>query len=204
MSQVTLIDLIRHGEPVGGRLYRGSGIDDPLSEKGWAQMWAAVGEEVPWHTVVTSPLLRCRAFAEALTKRYGLPLELEPRFREVGFGAWEGRRPEEIERDMPDAYAAFYADPVRARPAGAESLERFGARVAAALEDMLVRHVGEHLLVVAHAGVIRAAMGFVLGATPEAWYRVRVDNAGITRFHHDQSGMRLEFHNRRQIDSGPV
>ena len=39
----TTIDLIRHGEPVGGRKYRGQ-TDDPLSEKGWAQMWAAVGD----------------------------------------------------------------------------------------------------------------------------------------------------------------
>ena len=35
----TVIDLIRHGEPVGGRRYRGH-IDDPLSERGWQQMWS--------------------------------------------------------------------------------------------------------------------------------------------------------------------
>lgn len=35
----TLIDLIRHGEPAGGRRYRGHGLDDPLTEKGWSQMW---------------------------------------------------------------------------------------------------------------------------------------------------------------------
>ncbi|MHB1590203.1 MAG: histidine phosphatase family protein [Sulfuricella sp.] len=39
----TTIDLIRHGEPVGGRRYRGR-TDDPLSEKGWNQMWTAVGD----------------------------------------------------------------------------------------------------------------------------------------------------------------
>ncbi|MEW6253578.1 MAG: histidine phosphatase family protein, partial [Planctomycetota bacterium] len=61
----TLIDLMRHGEPVGGRRYRGQ-VDDPLSEKGWAQMRAAVGEAAPWHHVVSSPLLRCREFAETL------------------------------------------------------------------------------------------------------------------------------------------
>ncbi|HEB98153.1 MAG TPA: histidine phosphatase family protein [Thiotrichales bacterium] len=201
MGEVTLIDFIRHGEPEGGRLYRGSGVDDPLSEKGWAQMWAAVGEEAPWTAVLSSPLVRCRAFAEALAERHGLPLELEPRFREVGFGAWEGRRPEEIERDTPEAYAAFYADPVHARPAGAEPLEAFGVRVAEALEEALARHAGGHPLVVAHAGVIRAALGFVLGAAPTAWYRVRVDNAGVTRFRRDRLGIRLEFHNRRRADS---
>ena len=40
---LTTIDLIRHGEPVGGRKYRGQ-TDDPLSEKGWEQMWKAVGD----------------------------------------------------------------------------------------------------------------------------------------------------------------
>ena len=35
----TIIDLIRHGEPEGGRAFRGHSIDDPLSEKGWQQMW---------------------------------------------------------------------------------------------------------------------------------------------------------------------
>jgi len=34
MHTTTTIDLLRHGEPVGGKRYRGQ-IDDPLSEKGW-------------------------------------------------------------------------------------------------------------------------------------------------------------------------
>ena len=31
----TLVDFIRHGEPEGGRRYRGNAVDDVLSEKGW-------------------------------------------------------------------------------------------------------------------------------------------------------------------------
>jgi hypothetical protein len=37
-----ILDLLRHGEPEGGRLYRGNLLDDPLSEKGWQQMQASV------------------------------------------------------------------------------------------------------------------------------------------------------------------
>jgi broad specificity phosphatase PhoE len=36
------LDLLRHGEPEGGRLYRGNLLDNPLSEKGWQQMQASV------------------------------------------------------------------------------------------------------------------------------------------------------------------
>jgi alpha-ribazole phosphatase len=196
----TTIDFLRHGEPVGGRRYRGDGVDDPLSDKGWRQMWDAVGEVVPWTRVVSSPLRRCRAFALALADRDRLPLSIEARFREVGLGAWEGLSPHDVLRDDPAAYAAFYRDPCRNRPPGAESLESFGARVGAALEALFAGCSGQHLLVVAHAGVIRAVLGQVLQSEPVAWYRTRVDNAGLTRVRRGQYGTRLEFHNCRSLD----
>ena len=85
--KVTTVDLIRHGEPVGGRKYRGQ-IDDPLSEKGWAQMRNAVGDFCPWQCVISSALLRCAAFAQELAQRHALPLILDERLKEIGFGAW--------------------------------------------------------------------------------------------------------------------
>jgi len=89
--KTTTIDLIRHGEPEGGSLYRGNSIDDPLSEKGWSQMWAAVEESLEWEKIITSPLRRCRTFAEALANKHDLSVEVDDRLREVGFGNWEGQ-----------------------------------------------------------------------------------------------------------------
>ena len=192
----TLIDLIRHGEPVGGRRYRGDGADDPLSEKGWQQMWCAVGDQAPWSRVISSPMQRCHAFAQAMEQRYQLPIEVDRRFREVGLGSWEGRTPDDVIERNEAEYQAFYDDPLRNRPEGSEPLDEFGQRVAEALDAACHRHTGEHVLVVAHAGVIRAALGHVLQADPVAWYRVRVDNASFTRVSHDGRRFRLEFHNR--------
>jgi alpha-ribazole phosphatase len=192
----TLVDFIRHGEPVGGRRYRGDGVDDPLSEKGWQQMWNAVCDHQPWQRVISSPLRRCHEFAAALSERYHIPLSIDARFREVGQGSWEGISPAQLIAANEAEYRAFYADPQRNRPLGSEPLEAFGARVAAALTEVVQASAGEHLLVVAHAGVIRAALGFVLQAEPVAWYRVRVDNAAFTRFLSGPYGLQLEFHNR--------
>ncbi len=194
--QETLIDFMRHGEPVGGRRYRGDSIDDPLSERGWEQMWQSVGDYAGWDAIVTSPLQRCSAFAGALAERLGLSLQVDPRFREVGMGAWEGMSPEQIIAQDPDAYAAFYRDPVNNRPSGCESLDSFAARVTLAGQALVERFAGKHILVVAHAGVIRASLGQVLQSPAVAWYRARVDNAAITRFRHGQYGIKLEFHNR--------
>lgn len=189
----TTLDLIRHGEPMGGRRYRGQ-IDDPLSEKGWAQMEAAVGDSAPWEHVVTSPLLRCRAFAEALAARHGIPLAIDSRLQEGGFGEWEGRTAAEIEAATPGAVARFKADPLNARPPGAEPLDIFHARVAAAVEEIAERHAGQRVLLVGHAGVIRMTLVWALGIPLAHAYRIEVANASLTRLRLADGHASLIFH----------
>lgn len=193
----TLIDLIRHGEPRGGRAYRGHGIDDPLSEKGWAQMWNAVDGHHDWDAIVSSPLRRCRDFAEALGERHHLPVEVEHDLREVGFGRWEGLTPEQVEAAYPEEYRAFHADPVHARPAGAEDLKAFIGRVTTTYRAIVERHAGQRILIVSHAGVMRAIIAHVLHAEPVGLYRIKVANAGISRIRHGRLGAVLELHNGR-------
>ena len=195
----TLIDLMRHGEPVGGRRYRGQ-IDDPLSEKGWAQMHAAVGNLAPWHHVVSSPLLRCREFAETLASRHGLPLRFDERLKEVGFGAWEGKSAAEIEAEAPGTLARFKADPVNARPEGAEPLADFHARVAAALDELLAQHAGQHLLLVGHAGVMRMALAWALHIPLEHAYRIEVATASLTRLRFESGRASLIFHGSPRVE----
>lgn len=194
-----VIDLMRHGEPVGGRRYRGQ-VDDPLSEKGWAQMRTAVGEAAPWTRIVSSPLARCRAFAEALAAERGLPIALEARLMEGGFGEWEGRSAAEIEAASPGALARFKVDPVGARPAGAEPLEDFHARVAAALDDLVARHPNEHLLLVGHAGVMRMALAWALHIPLEHAYRIEVASASLTRLRFDDGRASLIFHGSARVE----
>lgn len=192
----TFVDLIRHGEPEGGRRFRGHGINDPLSEKGWSQMWDAVGDECHWDKIISSPLARCKDFAEELAKKYGLPVEIDEQLKEVGFGSWEGRTPDEIQVNNPDEYKAFYLDPVGSCPAGAEPLNEFFARIALSYNSLVKENVGQNILVVAHAGVVRAVIAHVLGISPVTAYRIQIGNAGITRFQHDDIGAKLVFHNR--------
>ncbi|HEY9098504.1 MAG TPA: alpha-ribazole phosphatase family protein [Thiobacillus sp.] len=189
----TTLDLIRHGEPVGGRKYRGQ-VDDPLSEKGWQQMHAAVGDARPWTQIVSSPLMRCRAFAEILAHRHGLPLSFDDRLKEVGFGVWEGKTAGEIEQSTPGALDRFKSDPIHARPAGAEPLTDFFSRVAAGLDDMVTQHAGQHILLVGHAGVIRMAFAWALHVPLEHAYRVEVATASFTRLRFNGKRASLIFH----------
>jgi len=188
----TTLDFLRHGEPVGGKKYRGQ-TDDPLSEKGWAQMRAATAEVQPWTALVSSPLSRCKAFADWMSESLALPVQLDARLAEVRFGVWEGRTAEQLKQQDPDCIFNFKRDPVANRPEGAEPLADFHARVAAAYDDILQRHAGQHVLVVAHAGVIRMAICHALGLPYQQAYRINVGSAGLARFKIEiKSGQRFD------------
>jgi len=190
----TTIELLRHGEPVGGSRFRGQ-VDDPLSEHGWQQMRAAVDGDHHWQHVITSPLQRCHAFADWLAGEHSIPFSVEARFAEVGFGDWEGCTRAELEQRSPGQVARFYADPVAHRPPGAEPLDEFIARVTGGFEQLLTDLAGQSVLVIAHAGVIRAILAHVLCMQPAAMYRINVANAGITRLRTDHlRGFNFEAH----------
>lgn len=195
--QTTTIDMIRHGEPVGGKRYRGQ-LDDPLSEKGWAQMRSAVADHCPWRAIVSSPLSRCAGFARELAARHGLPLALEPRLMEIGFGEWEGRTAAELTESDPERLMRFWQDPLHHRPPGAEPLADFRDRIVAAWDDLLQTYIGQHVLVVGHAGQMRMVLRHVLDMPLDALFRINVANAGITRIavdHHGEGALaRLIFH----------
>lgn len=190
----TVVDLLRHGEPLGGSRYRGQ-VDDPLSERGWQQMWQAVDGAGDWQRIITSPLLRCREFARQLGEQLAVPVHAEARFREVGFGEWEGMTRAELEQQTPGQVERFYRDPVAHRPPGAEPLDEFISRVREAFTELLDRHDGESVLVIAHAGVIRAILAHALDIPPPSMYRIHVANAGISRIRTDRMrGFNLVSH----------
>ena len=180
MTQTTFIDVIRHGEPEGGRRYRGHNVDDPLTDRGWEQMRNALPELPDWQVVISSPLIRCRAFAEELADDLQVPLHIDARMKEIGFGEWEGKTPDEIVAADPKALEHFYADPVNNRPAGAEPLDVFSERVWQAYTELAQQHAGKHLLIVAHAGVARAITANILRMSlADVYSRLKIEYGGI-------------------------
>lgn len=193
----TIIDLIRHGEPVGGTRYRGH-TDDPLSETGWSQMRASIGDHKPWDTIISSPLLRCAAFAKEVSERHEIPLQHDDRFREIFFGPWEGKTPAELEALDGNCLKRFWSDPVNNMPEGAESMAAFEQRVLAGWDDLAKTYKGQHLLLVGHGGMMRVILSHVLGMPREHMFRLLVKYAAISRirldYHEDSIMPIVKFH----------
>lgn len=181
------IDLLRHGEPAGGKRYRGDRVDDPLSELGWKQMRARVAGleaagKANWTQIISSPMQRCCAFAEALAAERGLPLQIDANLRERGFGCWEGLTPREVKERYAADYRAYKADPDRGMPTGGEAMDAFFSRVTGALAHHAKAESSDgKILIVVHAVVIRSAAVWALNAPPIATHFVDTEYACLLR-----------------------
>lgn len=176
----TFIDVIRHGEPVGGQRYRGYSVDDPLTEKGWSQMRAAVPEKPQWQHIVSSPLKRCLEFGQELADDLQITINVEDNLKEIGFGEWEGKTPDDILAEDSEALNHFYQDPVHNRPKGAEPLDTFSERVWNAYLSIIGQHQGKHILIVAHAGVARAITANILKMSlNDVYSRLKIEYGAI-------------------------
>lgn len=175
------LDLMRHGEPEGGKRFRGHSIDDPLSAKGWQQMRDAVNERATWDGIVTSPLLRCQQFSTELAEQRQINCDTIDGLKEIGFGAWEGKSRAIVKAMHAREYANFYANPEQNPPKDAEQLGVFYRRVLAVLRQLQDDYDGQHLLLVAHAGVIRAILAYALDTPLNAMFKMQITNACLVR-----------------------
>ncbi|HCB14131.1 MAG TPA: histidine phosphatase family protein [Gammaproteobacteria bacterium] len=197
MSEFTIVDLLRHGEPEGGQKFRGA-IDDPLSPCGWEQMRAAVGDYREWDTIISSPLIRCAAFAQALAHQLDRPLEVVEEFTEISFGVWEGRSVADVHETDPQALRRFWHDPIAYPIPGGEPVIDFDQRIAQAWTRLLECYQGRHVLLVAHGGVIRMVLRQLLEMPVRRIWRIEAPFASLSRMRvHCDPGAEphLVFHN---------
>jgi glucosyl-3-phosphoglycerate phosphatase len=152
--------LLRHGESTWNARRRMQGTaDPPLSAAGRAQAraLAALADVRDPDIVVTSDLRRARETAEALGLADATP---DPRWREAGLGAWQGRIADEVAEEEPDLLDGWLVG--TAAPPGGEAFPDTCARIAAAIAD-LAGSGARRALVVTHGGPIRAACAIVAG-----------------------------------------
>lgn len=172
---MTTLFLVRHGQ---ARAADGSyGPDTPLSELGVRQSEAVAdalaGDTAPT-TVYASPLPRALQTAEPLCRRLGLVAQIDDRLAEFEFGATTlpamGKRPD-----------LLFWRPEQVGIEGGETLGEFAVRVADFLDEVALRHVGERVAVVSHAGTIDASLRWALGLGRDSiWqHEFEIDNGSI-------------------------
>ena len=164
MSKLQRIVLVRHGETIGESSVRFHGASDvALSDAGRQQMRdlaRTLGREC-FDLVVASPLRR--AWEGAWLMSGGAPVRLEPDFREIDFGRWEGLTKQEIAERDPELHQQWESQGLSFDFPGGEARAAFRERTLAALER-LKQSGATSALVVAHKGTVRTVAEALLGA----------------------------------------
>jgi alpha-ribazole phosphatase len=178
-----VIMLARHGETTWNKDRRFQGqLDVELNDTGreQARALAEASRDHGFAALYTSPLVRARETAEIVGAALGLEARVDDRLKEVDVGDWEGRYKEELERDQPEAWAAFVRAGEDYRFPGGESLSEQQERVIAALVD--ITQAGDlPALVVAHRGVIRCALAHTHNRGLDTYHEWAVPNGELIR-----------------------
>jgi len=165
---------VRHGESVSNLEGRVQGQEDvELSDLGrsqarkmaaWSRRLSASssGSEATISEVWSSPLRRARETAAEIAAALGLPLMVEKGLCELHAGIFQGHLWADLEERFPDEVMQWRSGDVHYRIPGGESRAQLAARGRAALE-MLAGRDTPGMIVVAHGGVLTAALGSMLG-----------------------------------------
>ena len=187
------LDLLRHGETELGGGLRGS-LDDALTEKGWAQMRAAVIAGGPWDRLISSPLQRCARFAAELGEQLNLQVQLDRDLQELHFGAWEGQSAAALMETDAEALGLFWADPYAFTPPQGEPVSDFAARVLGAVARLHQAYAGERVLLISHGGVMRLLLAQARGLPREQLLNVEVAHASLFALSVEADGVLKEGH----------
>ena len=175
----TRLYLIRHGQTLHSAADRFSGASDvDLTGEGRRQATCLARRlaGTPIVAVYCSPLQRAIETAALVAQPHGLTPMPVPGLREIDYGHWEGVLRDDVLAQFGDEYATWERDPLTTAPRGGETGLAVLARMLPALRDIVRRHPGQHIAVVAHKSANRLALCGLLGLDP-ATYRERLDQS---------------------------
>jgi phosphoserine phosphatase len=173
IADPTTVFLIRHGATEWNESRRAQGhADVPLNERGRRQTEETVrhlaGES--FDAVYSSDLMRALDTARPLAAMRGLKVEVDPGFREIDQGEWEGLTVDEIKVGWPELWGP--ARHTAGRPGG-ELPGQVRDRAVEALRRVAEAHPGGRVAVVSHGGTIRWLVAEALGYGVEDSARLR-------------------------------
>lgn len=137
--------------------------------------------ERPFDAVYTTPRRRVRETAEIVTQALGMPAAVLNDLRGPDHGEADGR-------PWPEIKTAFggppQSDPDRPYAPGSESWNAYLSRATQTLQEILTRHQGQRVLVLAHGETIQAAHTLLLNLAPDTCRHAGfvTDHACLTRW----------------------
>ena len=161
--------LIRHGESLSNREGRVQGqADVKLSGAGRQQATAVASwcKSQSFHKksceLWSSPLCRARETADVIGTAIGLSAQIEDKLVELNAGVFQGHLWDDLADRFPEDVAQWRSGDVDFQIPGGESRRQLAERGRHALQSLSCRPV-DSMVIVAHGGVLTAALGLLVG-----------------------------------------
>ena len=187
---------VRHGQTDANRngVLLGR-LDPPLNDAGREQA-AVVAARVALLAparIVASPLVRAMETAEIVGVACGLSVGVDARLIEVDYGEYDGLPLAELPSDL----VWKWRNDAEFAPPGGESLASVGKRMGEYTSAVLDSLADGPVVAVSHVSPIKAAVLWALGLPDLYAWRLRLDNASITRLAPGPDGPVLLSFNER-------
>lgn len=153
------IYLVRHGETEWNIEGKMQGWEDSkLTEQGVqnAQSLGQYLEDIEFDCAYSSPLGRTIETTENILGEKKCSIILKDAFKEMNFGVFEGMYHQDIKEKYPEQHKNLWYNPHLYEPINGETFKELIDRVEKGLQDIIENCKGENVLLVTHAGVIKA------------------------------------------------
>lgn len=178
--------VIRHGETQSNVERRFSGHQDvELTEKG---IWQAeqLGKRLSGEKIdaaYSSDLKRAINTAKIVLQNRETPLSIEPGFREIHFGVWEGLKLEEYNQKIGESISPGWWNQPDSPLSGGESVFDLQKRVKSALDKVIADHYEENkektIIIVCHGGVTRMIIALALEIPIKNIWHIRQESTAL-------------------------
>ena len=159
------IHFIRHNKVMGPAALYGHNDIAVAPQDNQKLMEQLLAQNIKPTQIISSPLKRCQSLATALSKALGCSLSIEPAFKEMDFGSYDGVPFDDLvqSEEKWQVLERFWQDPVQNTLPNAELLAGFSYRVLQAWRKLISSNVEGDLIVICHGGVIRMIIAHLLG-----------------------------------------
>lgn len=138
--------------------------NSPLTERGLerAEKLKLAVENIDFDAIYSSDLHRAVKTAEIIAGKRNIEVQQIVELREIAFGAWEGKRLEDIEKNYPVEFDTYMNNPTKYKSIDGESMDELFDRVEKGFKK-IVDTGGENVLIVAHGVTIKALIAIIKG-----------------------------------------
>lgn len=184
----TKLFLVRHGETEWNKIGRFQGsVDTNLSEEGIKQAQCVSKRfNGNFDHIYSSPQKRAFHTAEIICANTGVKPNIAYEMREINYGDWEGLTREEILNTFPDEFYKWRNDEAEAPIVGGElSIKKASTRAKKAIREIVNKHKGEKIIIVAHGGIIKAGLIGFFNWNMTMYHKITIGNTSICELEFD-------------------